>query len=222
MTIDNANGVSIVADNHSIKNTLTLTAGLFATNNALTLLADASGTARIAQITGGSISGTIVAQQYLSGNDDWRLLSSPVNGSTLADWNNSFWMSGFAGSNYPTNTFISTYTYDETLAGDLDQGYVPATDITNVITPGKGLFTWVGALPVGSGITTTFSLNGNANTGDQVVNVSYTDDQTQDDSNDGWMLVGNRILQILIGVLLLYLVVLLSLPMFTIHQHLLI
>ena len=191
LTIENSSGVSITADNHNITNTLTLSAGLFSTNNAVTLLSDASGTGRIAEITGGSVSGNIVAQQYISGNDNWRLLSAPVDGSTLADWSNEFWMSGFTGSTYPSTSFTSVYTYDETIFGDLDQGYSGASDVGNSLTPTTGYIAWVGALPVGSGVTTTLDVTGTVNVGQKIVNVSYTDDPAFDDSNDGWMLIGN-------------------------------
>ncbi|MBL4625946.1 MAG: PKD domain-containing protein, partial [Flavobacteriales bacterium] len=191
LIINNAGGVSIVADSHSITNTLTLTNGLFTTNNAVTLFSNASGTGRIAEITGGSITDNIIAQRYVSGNDDWRLLSSPVTGTTLADWQTEFWMSGFTGSTYPSNAFTSVYTYDETTLGDLNQGYVAATNSTDALTATTGFFAWVGALPVGSGISKVLDLTGTANTGNQVVSVTYTDDPAYDDSNDGWMLIGN-------------------------------
>ncbi|MGY8989714.1 MAG: hypothetical protein ACKVJA_05605, partial [Flavobacteriales bacterium] len=56
LTINNGFGVIIATDSHNIANTLTLNDGLFSTNNAVTLLSSASGTGRIAEITGGSVS----------------------------------------------------------------------------------------------------------------------------------------------------------------------
>ena len=191
LTINNAAGVIIAADNHNIANTLTLSDGLFSTNNAVTLLSSVDGTGRIAEITGGSVIGNIVAQQYISGNDNWRLLSSPVEGTTLADWSNEFWTSGFVGATYPSTSFTSIYTYDETIFGDLDQGYSGASDVNNSINPAEGYIAWVGALPVGSGVTTTLDVTGSVNVGQQIVDVSYTNDPAFDDSNDGWMLIGN-------------------------------
>ena len=187
----NSSGVSISSGSVGIEGSLTLTSGAFSTGNALTLVSNANGTGRIAEITGGSITGDVLAQQYVSGADGWRIMSAPVNGTTLADMSSEFWTSGFTGATYPTNSFVSLYTYNESATGDLNQGFVSASNITDGVDPGKGYFTWVGALPLGSGITATLNVTGAANTGDQVVTTTYTDDPSYSDSHDGWDLVGN-------------------------------
>ncbi|MBL4651442.1 MAG: PKD domain-containing protein [Flavobacteriales bacterium] len=191
VTINNSSGVSISSGTGGIEGSLTLTSGTFNTNSVLTLISNASGTGRIAEITGGSITGNVMSQQYVSAADGWRLMSSPVDGTTLADLSSEFWTSGFSGATYPTNSFVSVYTYDETVSGDLNQGYVSASNITDGLDPTKGFFAWVGALPIGSGITETLNVTGTTNTGNQVATVNYTDDPSYSDSHDGWALMGN-------------------------------
>ncbi len=68
LIIANSTSVAIhAADTVNLTGSLTLTTGAFNTNNALKLLSSALGTARIAPITGGTISGNVVIDQYFEG-----------------------------------------------------------------------------------------------------------------------------------------------------------
>jgi len=68
------------------------TLGEFNTNGQLILNSDASNTARVAQVTG-TITGNVTTERYLPAKRAWRLLASPVKGTTnhsvFANWQNN-------------------------------------------------------------------------------------------------------------------------------------
>jgi len=188
--VNNSSGVSL-SSAQNITRTLTLTLGTFNTSGqAFTLISNASGTANIAEITGGSISGDITMQRYIAGDDDWRLLSSPVSGTDLADWNNEFAMSGFTGTEDPSMTFKSVQYYNEAALGVKETGYIVPGSTGDALTVGVGYFVWVGG-GLGSPITKTIDLVAPATTGTQAIGVTYTDDPATLDDEDGWNLIGN-------------------------------
>ena len=189
LTINNSAGVTLNS-NQNISNTLTLTNGTFTTTgHVFTLLSDATKTARIAEITGGSIVGNITAQRYISGTEGWKMLASPVSGSTLTDWENEFLMVGFTGA-YCTSCNPSVFTYDESVAGTSDNGYVAASSTADAITNGVGYFTWV-EQAFSYTFPLTLDITGTPNTGATIINANYTDDAGQPDSEDGWNFIGN-------------------------------
>jgi len=68
LVFNNSAGASInTGDTTYITGTLTMEAGTLITHGGLTLVSNASGTARIGTITGGSISGNVNVQQYITG-----------------------------------------------------------------------------------------------------------------------------------------------------------
>ncbi|MCO6500208.1 MAG: PKD domain-containing protein [Vicingus serpentipes] len=194
LVIDNTNNVALTNGTINLSGTLTLTNGNFSTNNALTLISDASGTARIAEITGGSISGDITMQRYIdAGSTNWRFITSAVSNTTLADFNDDFITSGFTGSDFPNfpsagNPWVSIYYYDETVPGSQDNGYVPASNITNAVGVGEGLWIWSGDTSTGTQ-PFTIDVTGPANTGNINLPISYTNSGSPAD--DGWNMVGN-------------------------------
>ena len=119
-----------------------MTSGDFYTNNSITLISDAAGTARIAEITGGSIVGKITMQRYIdAGATNWRFLTSATSGMTLQEFSGDFETSGFSGSDYPNfptaaSPFTSIYFYDESASGIIDNGYIIPTNITDPVAPG--------------------------------------------------------------------------------------
>lgn len=196
ITINNAAGVTTQNGAINLHGRLTLTNGNFETNNSLTLISDATGTASIAEITGGSISGEITMQRYVdAGATNWRFFSPPVSGATLADWNDDFITSGFTGSDFPffipngwVTIFTSIYFYDETVTGILDNGYVAATNVTNSVAVGEGLWIWCGDTITGTD-PFTVDITGPPNTGTINLPVTYTNSGSATD--DGWNMVGN-------------------------------
>lgn len=191
--INNA-GVSNIG-NINLYNTLNLSSGIFNTNNAFTLISNASGTARIATIPAGAdITGNITMQRHIgAGATSWRFLTTPVSGTTLADWNDNLITTGFTGSDYPlwptaSNPWSNIYFYDETIPGIQDSGYVAATNITNTVSPGQGVWVWAGDTITG---TQAFTVDvfGSVNKGNINLPVSFT--ASGGAANDGWNMVGN-------------------------------
>lgn len=185
LTTNNIAGVSLVTDANLIS-TLKLTAGTFTTSGKVfTLVSNTLGTARIDAITGGDILGNITMQRYLApGVTNWRMLASCTAPNTLADWNDDFAMSGFAGSQAPSFTFNSVYYYDETVAGDLwDFGYIGATNITNTIVNKRGYYCYIGPVPL------TMETIGAPLKFAQTIPVTFTN--SGNINNDGWNFVGN-------------------------------
>ncbi|MFN3907451.1 MAG: T9SS type A sorting domain-containing protein [Flavobacterium sp.] len=68
------------------------TSGEFITNGQLILTSNATSTARVAQVSG-SITGNVTTERYLPAKRAWRLLASPVKGTTnhsvFANWQNN-------------------------------------------------------------------------------------------------------------------------------------
>jgi len=184
LTIANAAGVSLTAD-ENLLGTLTLTTGMFTTTGrTFTLISDVNGTARIAAITGGDITGNIVMQRYLGpGPTGWRFLSSPVTGATLNDWVDDFTMSGFPGSPFPSFPFCSVYTYDELRPGIKDTGWTKPPNMAQGTAGNKGHLCWVGPVPI------TVDVVGPPKKFAQNFAVTFT--SSGGALNDGWNLVPN-------------------------------
>lgn len=183
LTLINASGAQL-SNSQNLKGTLTVTSGILTTTGYdFTLLSDASGTARIAPILG-DITGNITMQRYLtSATTEWRSLCAPVTGATLNEWADNFIMSGFPGSAYPTFPFVSVYSYNEAAAGSYSIGSVPATDISNAITPGTGYWAYIGPTPI------TVDVTGPPVKFAQTFSVTYTPSTGPVD--DGYVMIGN-------------------------------
>jgi len=80
---------------------LTLTSGMFITGGQdFTLISNSSKTARIARITGGDITGTIIVERYINaGQVGWHFLGAPVSSSSVGDWDQEMILSGVGGLN---------------------------------------------------------------------------------------------------------------------------
>lgn len=81
LTINNHAGVSL-AGIVAVTGVLNLADGQLSTGGNLVLKSTASGTARVAPVTGGSISGNVTIERYLANRRAWRLLTLPVAYST--------------------------------------------------------------------------------------------------------------------------------------------
>jgi hypothetical protein len=186
-----------------VRGVVTPTAGTLATGGNLTLISDATNTARIAAGTGSYISGDVTAQRFIpSVARRWRFLGSPVSGRTLADWRNEIYITGTGGASngfdVTAGNVGSVFTYNESVAGDLNQGFTGATNITNSIAVGTGYRVFVRGDRSDpnrlSGTNTTqnavtLDLVGPVNTGNITMPVTYTNQSGL--ANDGWNLVGN-------------------------------
>lgn len=97
----------------SLKNVLTITSGILASNGFLILKSDATTTARVAPIASGSITGDVMAERYNSNRRAWRLLGIPYSTSTQTI--RQSWMeNGSAPGGYGTQ--ITTFTGDPNAA----------------------------------------------------------------------------------------------------------
>lgn len=136
-----------------IRGTLLLSEGTFdATNATIVLRSTSTGTGRLGPVgAGASYIGEITAQRRVPGGvTNWRLLGSPVDGMTVADWNDDFFTAGFPGSNYPNFysggvLWPSIRWYDETDTGaDEFDGLVGVSGTTQVLERGRGYAVWSG------------------------------------------------------------------------------
>ncbi|MDQ3111100.1 MAG: fibronectin type III domain-containing protein [Bacteroidota bacterium] len=149
LTIQNGAGVSL-SSNENIRGSLTLTTGMFTTTGFdFTLISDVNATARVAEITGGDITGNIIQQRYIfAGPTAWRQMCAPVSGATLQQWNDDLVTSGFPGSDFPAMAFYSVAKYNEAALGVKENGYSPPANVTDPITPNRGYYVYVGPTPV--------------------------------------------------------------------------
>lgn len=184
LTIQNAAGVSLTA-NENLRGTLLLNTGVFTTTGFdFTLISDINGTGRIGTITGGNITGSVVQQRYIyNGPTNWRQLAAPVGSVTMADWNDDLITSGFPGSDYPSMAFFSIASYAENVAGPKEYGYSAPTNVTDVINPLGGYYVYVGPLAV------TLDVKGPPRTFNQTFSLTYT--PSAGPTQDGWNLLSN-------------------------------
>jgi len=192
------------SSSQSLTGALSLSAGTLNANGNLTLLSTAAGDASIAQITGGTISGSVNAQRYLPNAGsvrDYRFLASPVTNATVSQWKNSFPITGTfndpsTSAEWPgfTNPVVnqtapSLFLYNEahTPTSTQQDRYesFPANGSSSTSTTlvnGSGYAAFVRqTVPVTITVTGT-PKQGNAN-------VSVTAQSAG--GNDGWNLIGN-------------------------------
>ena len=185
---------------------LNYTAGLYEYENSY-ILYDAAGTAVFSDgttpATGSNvfnttpscsffnpISGNITMQRHIpAGTTTWRYLTSAISGTTIADFSDDFLTTGFIGSNFPPSPanptpFVSIYTYNEPTPGIIDSGFVHATNVTNPLAVGQGMWAWIDGNQA-----TNIDVVGPPNVGDINIPISYTNNGTP--SQDGWNLIGN-------------------------------
>lgn len=174
--------------------TLSLNGSVIFTDNALPAVGTNVFSTTAACSFFNPISGNITMQRYIdAGSTNWRFVTSAVTGGTLADLSSTFVTSGFPGSDFPNwptaaNPWPSIYFYDETQAGIQDNGFYAATNISNVIGVGQGIWVWSGDTIIG---TQPFNMNitGPPNVGNINLPITYTNSGFPAD--DGWNMVGN-------------------------------
>ncbi len=146
-------------------------------NGSLTLLSDATGSARLAPITGGAnLGGNVTVQRFMgtesAGIPIFRYISSPVDGANVSDWSDD---NPIASSN--------TYFYDETIPGASNSGWTLASSSTS-LNDGRGFASLADA-----SVDITLDLTGPVNQGSFTTNLDYTNGSGDDDV--GWNLIGN-------------------------------
>jgi len=165
---------------------------------AVKLVSSATRTARLGQVgAGASYSGNITVERYVPGGaTNWRLFGSPVQGRTVADWNDDFFTAGFPGSNYPFFysggvLWPSVRRYDETNTGvGINDGLVGVSGTAHALTPGQGFASWSGD---NSGGTNAFivDVTGPPTIASSPITLPMTWTNTGTAGTDGWNLVSN-------------------------------
>lgn len=156
----------------------------FTTNNFLALRSTGtSKTGAIAPILGGTLNGRITFERALSSSaNGWLTLGSPTTDATVQDINNNFLTTGFAGSNFPNNSFVSVQNYYEP-AGEGVPSFQPVQSTEQAMPPGLGFYVYTNA---GNYL---FEVHGNPVTSLFNFDVSYTDNGTP--SADGLNVLAN-------------------------------
>ncbi|MEZ4923227.1 MAG: LamG-like jellyroll fold domain-containing protein, partial [Crocinitomicaceae bacterium] len=189
MIVDNVTNVQVANGAINLYGTFSLVNGSFETNDSLTVVSNALGTGNIGEITStGAITGDITMERYIdAGATYWHYFASPVQGATVGQYNDDFVTSGYSGSTYPSFSFTSVYTYDETFPASGD-GWIPCSGSTQVMQAGQGLQIWCGDTYSGTAAF-TFDVKGVPNQGNISIPVTFTSAGLPDE--DGWNLVGN-------------------------------
>ena len=205
-------GTKTISSGVNIINSLNLGSGItFDTQNILTLKSTSAQTAYISAIpSSSSIIGKVFCERFIpSVGRRWRFLSSPISNTTIEDWRGEVYITGTGQGtnigNLNSNGFDATpsnasslYTYDETVSGGLNNGWIVATNTSNALSIGKGYRILIrgdrSSYNRLNGIdntqnAVTLSLFGNINSGSISMPVTYT--SSGGNSNDGWNLLGN-------------------------------
>lgn len=164
--------------------------GTLQTGGLITLLSSITGSASISTIRpGAAVSGNVTLQRYtpsipwIYGN--WVNLGCPIQGQTIADWNDDIITTGFIGSDYPAPyPFNNIRSYTESTAGAMSLGYVNATNVTDPLSSSNGYFVWL------QGPAQNIDNTGAIQTGtfDQALSYTVTGGGIL---NDGWNLMTN-------------------------------
>lgn len=156
----------------------------FTTNNFLALRSTGtSKTGAIAPIHGGTLNGRITFERALSSSaNGWLTIGAPVVDATVQDINNNFLTTGFAGANFPNNSFVSVQTYFEP-AGTGQPSFSPVQSTEDAMHPGVGFYVYANA---GNYM---FEVSGNPVTSLFNFDVSFTDNEMP--SQDGLNVLAN-------------------------------
>jgi hypothetical protein len=150
------NGAGItLSQNASFAKVLTLTSGTIGGSDTMTLLSNAAGTARIAQVGAGvtqsSVTAMFTVQRYESSRTkaNYASLSSPVLSTTIGDWNINnrnpkFYMSGIGGPDGSSGSYVSVKRYAETTNTYNNITSYTSPGINYVIRQGEGIYLWEG------------------------------------------------------------------------------
>ncbi len=97
---------------------LKINSGTLSAGGNITLKSSLTASAAIQQIVSGSITGNVNVERYIAPKRVYRYMSSSVDGTKVADWQNYFPITGaFTGSS-PQSTSASMFYYDEPTPAD--------------------------------------------------------------------------------------------------------
>ena len=186
LTVSSSNATVLNNNTGGVNLKGTLTVGSTSTLDAdgtgsgvFTLVSDASGTASVADLSGGgTINGGVTYQRYFDGGGDvWRNFGVAVSGATVGN---------ITGSGFTINgNDLAEYDETETTLGTVNDGWVLQSTFGSNISNSQGYSMWTRAAQM----TNTIDFTGTLNTGDQNMTVTYT--STGSPTDDGWNLVNN-------------------------------
>ncbi len=200
----NTNDSVQLANSINVRGALTLSNGLLVTNNNLTLVSDASGTARIAAIGAtADIRGNVTSQRFVpSVSRRYRALSPNTASFSYNDIKDDMFVTGSGGVTNgfdasPANS-ASIFTYQESTTGG--RGWKAVTNINQTLSTGSGAIVFVRGdrtlsspqwytPPFVTQNQVTVDFIGSINKGSFSPTITYTN--TGDATADGWNLVGN-------------------------------
>lgn len=118
------------------------------------------------------VQGGIIYERFIASSaNGWLTLGTPVTDSDLEDLDDNFITTGFPGSDFPNNAFVSVRTYNET-AGPSQSSFVAVSNSNEPFVTGKGYYVYSNA---GSFL---FDAIGTPHTGIFSFDISYTDHDT--------------------------------------------
>jgi hypothetical protein len=178
------------------------------TNGNLTLLStgdrDDESASILALQSGADVIGEVTVQRFIALSSRlYRYLSTPVQGTTIADWQPYFSITGNFTGRSTTNPYTgltsicgtsinpnsaSLFIYNEAASGGLQNGWLPypTTTAAAAVEPGKGYAAFIRETCERDVVIV---MSGEINKGDINLNPSYTNHGSLND--DGWNLVGN-------------------------------
>ena len=174
---------------------------LDASNATVTLVSDETNTGRIGAMPPATdYIGEITMQRYIPGGaTNWRLLGSPVEGATIAQWKDNFLTAGFPGSHFPNFDdpvgsgilWPSIRWYDETYTSpEVNVGMVGVESDQTVLEIGRGYSAWSGDA-LGGTSPFTIEVIGPPNIGHDPIELPMTWTDSGNPSVDGFNLVSN-------------------------------
>lgn len=179
----NGSTVSITGPGVNMRSVLQINAGMFHTNNKLTLLSNGTDQGSIGPLAGDITGNVVVQRRHVAPRQGWLNIAAPASGQTVQSWDDDLITSGFPGSDFPNYNFNNVYYYNESVAGSQNNGFVGVTNITNSLLDGRGYFVFTNAG------TYDIDVNGPIFKRDITLNTSYTN--TGSAVADGWNLVTN-------------------------------
>ena len=191
LTIDNdGSNVSLTPSLVSVNGVVSMLEGTLQTNANLRLVSNSSGSASIGEIkSGAAVSGNVELQRYIpsipSSQGYWFNLASPIQGQTVASWNDDMVTTGFTGSDYPSYGFNNVQYYNEAASGTMNTGYVGVTNVTNALENNRGYYIWL------AGAVQNLDNTGLIQSGQVSIPLSYTVTSPGGIFDYGWNLVGN-------------------------------
>jgi len=191
LTIDNdGSNVSLTPSLVSATGLVSMLEGTLQTNGNLRLISNSSGSASIGEIkSGAAVSGNVELQRYTpsipSSQGYWFNLACPIQGQTVASWNDDIVTTGFAGSDFPSYGFNNVQYYNESASGTMNTGYVGVTNVTNTLSDNRGYYIWL------AGAAQNLDNTGLIQSGQVSVPLSYTVTSPGGIFDYGWNLIGN-------------------------------